>query len=62
MDDDSDVPFKALLEEQHPDVYEFIKNAVRMLDRQQSLLAKIKKSGTKDDFKVRISSLVVVTD
>lgn len=51
MDDDLEVPFKALLEHQLPEVYEYIKNAVRMLQRQQNLLAKIKNNSS-NDFKV----------
>jgi len=46
--DDVEVPFKALLENEHPEVYEYIKNAVRMLQRQQNLLAKIKNSNSID--------------
>lgn len=48
MDADSDIPFKDLLEHDHPEVYEYIKNAVRMLHRQQNLLAKIKNSNSID--------------
>lgn len=48
MDNELDIPFKDLLEQQHPEVYEYIKNAVRMLHRQQNLLAKIKNSNSID--------------
>lgn len=46
MDNELEIPFKDLLEHQHPEVYEYIKNAVRMLHRQQNLLAKIKNSNS----------------
>lgn len=49
---DNEIPFKDLLEREHPEVYEYIKNAVRMLHRQQNLLAKIKNNGSVD-YKVR---------
>jgi len=48
MDNELDIPFKDLLEHEHPEVYEYIKNAVRMLHRQQNLLAKIKKNASVD--------------
>lgn len=48
MENDSEIPFKDLLEHQHPEVYEYIKNAVRMLHRQQNLLSKIKNSNSTD--------------
>jgi len=51
MDDGLEIPFKSLLEHKHPEVYEYIKNAVRMLHRQQNLLAKLK-SGNSNEFKV----------
>lgn len=59
MDDDSDVPFKNLLEHEHPEVYEYIKNAVRMLQRQQNLLAKIKMNGGSADQKVKKEKKIV---
>ncbi|XP_025201525.1 angiogenic factor with G patch and FHA domains 1 [Melanaphis sacchari] len=40
--DDVEVPFKDLLEHKYPEVYEYLKNAVRMLERQQNLLATLK--------------------
>lgn len=53
MDDDLEVPFKDVLENELPEVYEYIKNAVRTLQRQQNLLTKIKNNGP-IDFKVTI--------
>lgn len=56
--DDVEVPFKGLLEHKHPEVYEYIKNAVRMLQRQQNLLAKIKNSNS-IDFKVILNHVCI---
>lgn len=54
MDDcDLEVPFRAILEHEHPEVYEYLKNALRMLQRQQNLLTKIKNCGSANDFKVQ---------
>jgi hypothetical protein len=52
--DDVEVPFKDLLEHEYPEVYEYLKNAVRMLERQQNLLAMLKniKNNSSIDFKV----------
>uniref|UniRef100_A0A2S2PGF4 Angiogenic factor with G patch and FHA domains 1 n=1 Tax=Schizaphis graminum TaxID=13262 RepID=A0A2S2PGF4_SCHGA len=51
--DDVEVPFKDLLEHEYPEVYEYLKNAVRMLERQQNLLAMLKniKNNSSIDFK-----------
>ncbi|XP_025203238.1 angiogenic factor with G patch and FHA domains 1-like, partial [Melanaphis sacchari] len=51
--DDVEVPFKDLLEHKYPEVYEYLKNAVRMLERQQNLLATLKniKNNSSIDFK-----------
>uniref|UniRef100_A0A2S2Q6A5 Angiogenic factor with G patch and FHA domains 1 n=1 Tax=Sipha flava TaxID=143950 RepID=A0A2S2Q6A5_9HEMI len=51
MDSDPEIPFRSLLEHKYPEVYEYIKNAVRMLHRQQSLLAKITNSSLTDSKK-----------
>lgn len=48
MENDLEIPFKDLLEHNHPEVYKYIQNAVRMLHRQQSLLAKIKNTSSTD--------------
>lgn len=51
--EDVEVPFKDILEHEYPEVYEYLKNAVRMLERQQNLLSKLKniKNNGSSDFK-----------
>lgn len=55
--EDVEVPFKDILEHEYPEIYEYLKNAVRMLERQQNLLSKLKniKNNSSSDFKVILS-------
>lgn len=46
--DDVEVPFKDLLEHEHPEVYEYLKNTVRMLNQQQFLLNKLQDNNSID--------------
>jgi len=56
--EDVEVPFKDILEHEYPEVYEYLKNAVRMLERQQNLLSKLKdiKNNSSIDLKVILLS------
>lgn len=58
MENDLEIPFKDILEHQHPEVYEYIKNAVRMLHRQQNLLAKIKNSNSLD---IKVVNFILIS-
>ncbi|XP_050538175.1 angiogenic factor with G patch and FHA domains 1 isoform X2 [Daktulosphaira vitifoliae] len=44
MTAESEVPFRDLLQRDYPEVYDYLKNALKMLQRQQVLLAKLKNS------------------
>ncbi|XP_050431826.1 angiogenic factor with G patch and FHA domains 1 [Adelges cooleyi] len=48
MANELEIPFRELLENDHPEIFEYLKNAVRMLHRQQNLLAKLKNNGLVD--------------